>query len=354
MVDLKDYICKVPFEIMEIHDNSYFLCCTSWLKKHLPKNKPMDEMWNSEEAKDIRKSVTDGSYRHCDKKQCPYLSQLINLNTKSSSPIKHRSELEPDFLKNYNLKTGEINQGPKVVHMSFDRTCNYKCPSCRIDMIVANTGKIEKINATIKEMETLYSNSIETIYCSGTADPFASVSYRNYLRNFNPKKYPNLKSIHLHTNASLWNKEMWDSMPNIHKYVGSCEISIDAGTQYTYENITRLGGDWDNLISNLNFISTIKSLQSIKCSFVVQDSNYNEMEIFLNLIYSIFKNKTKVFFGRITNWGTFSDGQFKLIDIGDVNHPEHSLFVKEFKKVATNPYVFHNMYELIDLKKSLI
>jgi hypothetical protein len=147
---------------------------------------------------------------------------------------------------------------------------------------------------------------------------------------------------------------MWNSMPNIHKYVHSCEISIDAGTQYTYENVTRLGGNWDNLISNLNFISTIKSLHSVKCSFVAQQSNYNEMETFLNLIYSIFKNKTKVFFGRITNWGTFSDGQFKLIDVGNDTHPEHKLFLKQFKKVATNPYVFHNMYELIDMKKTLL
>jgi hypothetical protein len=354
VVDLKNYICKVPFEMLEIHDESYFLCCASWLKKYLPKNQPMKDVWNSDEAKDIRKSIIDGSYQHCDKKQCPYLSQLTNLNKNILGPIKTRSEMEPDFLKNYNLQTGEMSQGPKTVHMSFDRTCNYKCPSCRIEMIVANTGKIEKINSTIEEMETLYSNSIETIYCSGTADPFASVSYRNFLRNFNPKKYPNLKHIHLHTNASLWNKEMWDSMPNIHKYVNSCEISIDAGTQYTYENVTRLGGKWDNLINNLKFISTINSLQSVKCSFVAQQSNYNEMEIFLNLIYSIFKNKTRVFFGRITNWGTFSGGHFKLIDIGDVNHPEHQLFLKEFNKVATNPYVFHNMYELIDLKKSLI
>ena len=33
---------------------------------------------------------------------------------------------------------------------------------------------------------------------------------------------------------------MWDSMPNVHKYVKSCEISIDAGTKDTYENKTRL------------------------------------------------------------------------------------------------------------------
>jgi MoaA/NifB/PqqE/SkfB family radical SAM enzyme len=255
---------------------------------------------------------------------------------------------------NYNNQTGILTEGPKIMQMSFDRTCNYKCPSCRVDMIVANSTKIKTINLTIDEIENTYANSIETIYCSGTADPFVSVSYRNYLRTFNPKKYPNLKSIHLHTNASLWNKEMWDSMPEIHKYVKSCEISIDAGTANTYENVTRLGGNWNNLISNLNFISTIKSLQSVKCSFVTQQSNYNEMETFLNLIYSIFKKKTKVFFGRITNWGTFTDGQFKLVDVGDTTHPEHSLFVNEFKKIATNPYVFHNMYDLLDIKQSII
>ena len=44
---------------------------------------------------------------------------------------------------------------------------------------------------------------------------------------------------------------MWDSMPNVHKYVKSCEISIDAGTKDTYENKTRLGGNWENLMNNL-------------------------------------------------------------------------------------------------------
>ncbi len=354
MIDLKDYICKVPFEILEIHDESYFLCCASWLKKHLPKNQPMKDVWNSDEAKDIRKSVLDGSYLYCDKKQCPYLSQLINLKTNNLGPIKHYSQIDPSFFNNYNFETGKMYQGPKTIHMSFDRTCNYKCPSCRIEMIVANSDKIQKINITIEEMESLYANDIEMIYCSGTADPFASVSYRNFLRKFNPKKYPNLKSIHLHTNASLWNKEMWDSMPEIHDYVKSCEISIDAGSKFTYENVTRLGGNWDNLISNLNFISTIKSIQTVKCSFVVQQSNYTEMSEFLRLITFIFGNKTKVFFGRITNWGTFSDETFKMIDVGNVLHPEHALFLDEFKKVATNPYVFHNMYDLIEIKKSII
>lgn len=353
-LDLKKYICTVPFDALEIHENKNFMCCASWLLKELPNDVPIKELWNSDEAEDIRKSVSDGSYRYCDKTQCPFLSQIINLAPSYPQPIKHIDEL-PSHIKDYiSGNKSEVEKGPRIIQLSFDRTCNYKCPSCRVDMIVADSGKIKRVNSTIEEIEDAYSSTIEMIYCSGTADPFASVSYRNYLRNFNPKKYPKLKSIHLHTNASLWNKEMWDSMPNIHKYVKTCEISIDAGTKETYENVTRLGGIWENLESNLKFISTIKSINKVKCSFVVQQSNYTEMETFLKFIYSIFERKTVVFFGRINNWGTFSENQFKLIDVVNESHPEYSLFLKEFSKVSKNPYVFHNMYELIDKQKSLI
>jgi hypothetical protein len=354
MVDLKNYICTVPFQALEIHENKNFMCCASWLTKELPNGVPLKELWNSKEAIEIRKSVVDGSYKYCDKTQCPFLAQLINLNLKSSGPILHIDNL-PNYIKEYcNSEDMFMKTGPTILQMSFDRTCNYKCPSCRIDMIVANSDGIKRVNSTIKEMEDAYSNSIEMIYCSGTADPFASVSYRNYLRKFNPKKYPNLKTIHLHTNASLWNKEMWESMPNIHKYVTTCEISIDAGTKETYENITRLGGDWGNLLSNLKFIATIPSLKKVKTSFVVQQSNYLEMGVFLDTMKSIFGIKSKVFFGKINNWGTFTSGQFEFLKIWDPKHPEHTNFLNEFNKIAKDPYVFHNLHEFLNIKKSII
>lgn len=352
-MNLKEYICTVPFQALEIVENRNNMCCSSWLKKELPKNVPLKDLWNSDEAIEIRKSVSDGSYRHCDAIHCPFLSKLINLNVSNTGPIHHINVLDEKIKESIN-NNFIMKEGPKIIQFSFDRTCNYKCPSCRVDMIVADSQKIKKINSTIQEIEETYSDSIEIINCSGTADPFASVSFRNYLRNFNPRKYPKLKKIHLHTNASLWDKEMWESMPSVHKYISGCEISIDAGTKNTYENITRLGGNWENLISNLNFISTIKTLKIIKCSFVVQQGNYTEMKTFSDLMKSIFGYKVKVFFGRITNWGTFSDGQFNLIDVANSSHPEYELFLNEFKKVAKDPYVFHNMYDSTDLKKSII
>ena len=347
MIDLKKYICNVPFNSFEIHNNVCFACCPSWLPNRIEINElSLKDIYNSEPMIDIRNSILDGSFKYCDKELCPHLSKLVNYGIRSG-PI--------DFKENTNYTSPIIkNNTPDNLIMNFDRTCNYKCPSCRVDLIVENSDGIKRIEKTIDEIDTYYSNDVKTLYITGTGDPFVSVAFRNYLRNFNPKKYPKLKRIHLHTNASMWTKEMWDSMPNIHQYVRTCEISIDAGTKETYETKTRLGGNWDALIDNLKFINTIPTLGAIKTSFVVQDSNYMEMELFYKLMYSIFGTKSRIYFGKITNWGTFSEGEFKLKQVWDDNHPEHLLFKKEFNKIANNQYVFHNLYEFIDTKKVLI
>ena len=250
MIDLKNYICGVPFNNLEIHDNVCFVCCPSWLPNKVELNEiPLKDVYNSEPVQEIRESILDGSFKYCNKELCPYLSKLVNYGVPSGPIVlkESASHISPTI----------INNTPDNVVMNFDRTCNYKCPSCRVDLIVEDSKGIKRIEKTIEEIDTHYSANVKTLYITGSGDPFVSVGFRNYLRNFNPKKYPKLKSIHLHTNASMWNKEMWDSMPNIHKYVKSCEISIDAGTKDTYENKTRLGGNWENLLNNLKFISTL-------------------------------------------------------------------------------------------------
>ncbi len=346
-VDLNNYVCNVPFNTLEIHNNVCFVCCPSWLPEKIELSEhPLKDIWNSEPLIQIRKSVLDGSFKYCDKEMCPYLSKLVKDGI-ATGPITLKSNL------NSNQSIIIKSNSPEYVVMNFDRTCNYKCPSCRVDLIVENGEGIKRVQKTIDEIDEHFSKHIKTIYITGTGDPFVSVGFRNYLRNFNPKKYPNLEKIHLHTNASMWTKEMWDSMPNIHKYVKSCEISIDAGTKDTYENKTRLGGNWDNLISNLKFISTIPKLR-VKTSFVIQDCNYMEMEIFYNLMVSIFDKKVDVYFGKITNWGTFSEGEFKLKQVWNEEHPEHKLFKKQFNKIWHLPKLFHNLYEFIEIQKNSI
>jgi MoaA/NifB/PqqE/SkfB family radical SAM enzyme len=221
-------------------------------------------------------------------------------------------------------------------------------------MFIADSTKIKKVKQDIQDIEDAYGSEVNTLYITGSGDPFVSVGFRDFLRNFDKTKWPKLKSIHLHTNATRWNKEMWESMPNVHQYIKSCEISIDAGTKETYETKTRINGDWDVLLDNLKFISTIPTLSRIKTSFVVQQKNYKEMKLFYDLMYSIFGKKVNVFFGKITNWGTFSDEEYVTHQIWNESHPEYNDFINEVNSFLPIKYSYNNLQEFITPRKSLI
>lgn len=354
-VNLKEYVCSVPFNVMEIHNGNDYLCCPSWLTKKLPNTISPYESWNSEEAKSIRESILDGSYRYCERKQCPHLQQLTNYGEVGNTKVFHRKTNLPKGLEQRidDFKNG-IEFSPKLINFSFDRTCNLKCPSCRKNIIVEDSGGIKRVKNQIDIIEKEYGNDIKTLYITGTGDPFVSVGFRDFLRNFDKTKWGGLERIHLHTNATRWTSEMWDSMPNVHKYIKSCEISIDAGTKETYETKTRLGGNWDELVDNLKFISTIKTITNIKTSFVVQKHNYKEIKIFHDLMKSIFGRKVSIFFGKINNWGTFSNQEYFSHRVWDSNHPEHEEFLKEVNKLLPTENTYHNLQEFISNNKSLI
>jgi len=344
-VDLKDFICTTPFYELEIQEHNCFFCCASWLPKKVSTSEyPIKDVWNSKPASDIRNSILDGSYKYCDKELCPHLSKLVNFGI-ASGTIYDKNK--PNEKLNNHIKNGS-NDTPDFININIDRSCNFKCPSCRKDIIFDNNKKATK---TLIEIEDTFSDTLNSFCVTGVGDPFASIAYRDFLRNFDPTKYKKLKNIHLHTNASLWTKKMWESMPNIHPYVHSCEISIDAGTKHTYENVTRLNGNWETLMENLDFIKSIKTIGEIRVSFVVQTDNYKEMCIFADLMYNKLGNKANIFFGRINNWGTYTDQEFEKVKVWDKNHPEHKLFVKELNKVWTKPKVRHNLYEFINTKK---
>jgi len=215
----------------------------------------------------------------------------------------------------------------------------------------------EQVEKKLDEITNEISPNIKRLYVTGTADPFYSKSFREFLETLDSKKFSKLESIHLHTNASLWNEKIWERVKAIHPYVNSCEISIDAGTKETYETKTRIGGKWDVLLENLKFITQIPTIKWYCFSFVVQDSNYKEMLIFYNIIKEYFKNR-KVYWevktNQITNWGTYSDEQYKSKAVHLEQHSLHKDFLKELDKIKNLPNIVHNFNHLYTKKQTLI
>ena len=92
----------------------------------------------------------------------------------------------------------------------------------------------------------------------------------------------------------------------------------------------------------------IPNLDFVRLTFVVQDNNYKEMVGFIELADCLQKLnglKTEVNFIHINNWGTFTEGQFKIKNVKDVNHPEHKMFLVELEKLK----LLRNQYKNLQI-----
>lgn len=335
-LDKKDWVCTQPFEFAEIFDHKMFMCCPNWLPEDLGNPNNILENFKSEKAQAIRDSMLDGSYKYCIESRCPKLTGLKEGKTTGFIPkseyIKRKDEFE--------------NQYPHQLKYNFDQSCNLRCPSCRLTFINYEGKERERTEELIQNIEDQVGEELTHIECTGSGDAFFSRTFRKWMMRFDPTKYPKLQSIHLHTNGTLWNESNWVRMQNVHRFVKSCEISVDAACKDTYENKTRLGGKWDKLMSNLEYISNIPTLRNVTLSFVVQNDNYTEMKDFYNLAGKIFGGKNKewsVFYNRVVNWGHWSKEKFDSVDVGNPNHSEFKELMKVYKTLPQVTNIRHNL-----------
>lgn len=343
----KHYVCTMPFKYTEISDKNQFLCCASWLPVNIKESDDPNANWHSNKSNEIRESMLDGSYKFCNPVQCPYLASLDAGNPQW--PFIPKEDAKQTFYIQ--------DPKPRVVTFGWDPSCNLQCPSCRLNFVNLKGKLRDTANETVQTVIDTMGDCIEEITLCGAGDPFFSKTYVGFMKNFNKKFFPKLNRIHFHTNALLWTKKLWGLIPNIHPYVKSCEISIDAATKETYEKEVRIRGDWSTLMENLEFITTIPSLETMRFSFVTQQRNYKEMKMFYDLITNIMKGKDKkyeIIFNGITDWGAYPTKEdFLKEEVHKPHHPEYNEFVKEFKKVV-NLNIIHNFHHIDSKKRTLL
>jgi len=356
---LNKYVCTNPFNYMDLQPYQVYVCCPSWCPTSIREGKE-EIQWDTDTAVDIRKSILDGTYRHCDHNVCPSLNQLLNTNQIPGNFVEKEKFLNYHKINSID-DVKDIETHPEHVLFGFDRSCNFKCPSCRIDL-VANDDESTKTHQdklkTLNEIETKFAKFIKTILITGSGDPFYSKIYRNYLINFDSEKYPNLEQINIITNGKMLNKKMWESL-SAKKHIKAIEISIDAGTKYTYENVTRLNGDWDVLLDNLKFISTITTINYLTLSFVVSEKNYLEMGTFYDIMSEIFKNsifKLRLNYTQHVHWGdgAYTEEEVKKIQVFKKDHPFFDSFLDQLNYINEKEIITHNFHHLIKKKLNII
>lgn len=319
-------ICREPFTHLDVEDNRAFLCCSSWLPVSLgdPMIESRDQLWNGDLARDIRASIHDGSYRYCNKIVCPAIQKgVLPTGEAAARQSEHWDALVA-------TKATRMEQGPELVNLAYDKTCNLSCPSCRSAPIAADA----RLRAQFAEMQerTILPllQDARIVVITGSGDPFASKNFRQLMRDLTLEAYPDLQ-FHIMTNAMLLTPRQWESFPALHGRVAELKISVDAAREGTHERLRR-GSNWATMLKNLAFAGALTAegmVHRFELTFVVQADNYEEMGDFVDLAHSV--GASGVYFARIQNWGNFTDEEYRDRAVFLSSHPLYEDFLRHMQ-----------------------
>jgi MoaA/NifB/PqqE/SkfB family radical SAM enzyme len=326
--------CPKPFEYFEISaTGDVHVCCPSYLPVPIGNinESTAETIWESDIAVELRRSITDGSFRYCSRIHCGVIANR-KLSPRQEQPAAAVTD------------TAHAAPPPKTVNLSHDRSCNLSCPSCRTEHYVAKKDEQDRLNRQLNESIMPILRQAEIVNITGSGDPFGSNHFRAVLRRINRRDYPKLR-IDLKTNGMLWDERAWNEL-ELSGLVRQAAISIDAARPDTYA-IVRRGGDLARLRQNLAFIAKLRKAREItrlKLLFVVQALNFREMPDFVRLGEEFAADR--IVFHMIRRWQSYSDKEFATHFIGSAAHPDH----QEFLEVLQAPELARPNVELGNMR----
>lgn len=320
-------VCTKPFGWFEISwDEKVYPCCAGWVNRPIGKLSEQSprEIWLSPAAKEMRKSVLDGSFKYCSTEFCPYLKDV-------SYPVMYASQVDMAHYIQMAEQPEEYLPAPTAINCSYDSSCNLACPSCRPAIVMADKHQRKSYDELFNNLLTEFGDQLRILHITGSGDPFASRHFWGILQSGVLTQYPKIE-LGLHTNAQLLDKFHWDRIADIHQQINYIEISVDAATEATYK-LNRAPGDWNLLLQNMDFIAELRRLNKVKflqLDFVVQSNNWQEMEQFIELgkRWSV----DRILFSALNNWGTFSPDEYAARAIHSPRHPEHYRLARSLRK----------------------
>lgn len=273
-------ICPYPFSRIELNPHFYIPCCFDWLtQEYTELSHSGVDKWNSPAAKELRSRITKGDYSLCKREYCQ--TKLVTVedeHVETADYIVDKSRLESISNNDFD------GLGPTSVSITADRRCNLACESCRPKKVSRLTKEEEEnLHLTITQINK-HAKDIKAIKMVGDGEVFYSPFLSKFLKQLNANSFPSLEKVFLLTNGTLFTENAYERlMPGI-KYVDTVSVSIDAGTKECYEKVR--GGDWDQLMTNLRFISALRKSNQISrfvITFVTRLKNFETIPDFIKL-----------------------------------------------------------------------
>lgn len=367
LADLRDRFCPRPFEVLvsaqstawsietdtteQVMGASYLCDCAAWLPfiagNVVEADSPGD-VWNSSGAQEIRRSILDGDYSYCSRTLCPL---IVNGSLPRTEEVT-----APRLRRIIDGRETLLADGPRLIALGHDSSCNLACPSCRVGLVMADKTQNERLDrARDRVILPLLRHNQVGLHLTSWGDPFASRHYRSILEALRHEDFAGVK-LFLLTNGLGLTKSAWGAMPHLEEKIVELRVSVDAATKVTYEDVRR-PGRWEILHENLRAIGELSGagtflrnrfsggVQSVSSdlfldaakpisfaiAFVVQSANFREMPAFVRLAEEV--NADAVVFQRYYSFGHEGSEVFSAKDVASPAHPEH----QELQTILADP-----------------
>jgi hypothetical protein len=334
--------CERPWRQLEMStDGDLHVCCPGWMAAPIGNAHKTSarEAWNSAAVQAVRQSILDGSFRYCSRIHCAWIScRALPPRSAANRPLAAEaasilvdcnSRTEADAILPESADTLPLifEQGPRELVLSHDATCNLACPQCRTTFYSANAEQQEHLEKMADNFLSGMLKDATILRLNGSGDVFASKHGRQLLKRLSREEYPNLKLMAM-TNGLLLDQRTFDEL-SLWGRLRDVTVSIDAVREETYR-IVRRGGDFNRLLSNLEFLDDLRMHRgetfSLGFAFVVSALNFREMPEFVR--FSKRYHAVLVGFNFLRNQSGYSLEEFKKLDISRPDHPEYQEFLK--------------------------
>lgn len=285
---------------------------------------PSGDFWSSEEWTEFRKSIIDGSFRYCQKNQCPnivgrWLPKKADCTDETLQKMFH----------------GDFSDLPKLteLHLSYDAHCNLACPSCRTEIRTNSKSDALELDELFEKNIRPYLSSITHLCLSGCGEAILSVHSKKILQSLSKDKYP-LLNVELRTNGTALTRTMWESLGDGKDAIQHIAISIDAASKKLFEKL-RFPAKWDVVMRNLEFIKELRREEKIKLlefHVVVQTDNLDELVDIVKMAIDF--EADAVTFSKILNWRSMRPEEYLHMNPFFYENPKHNKLLKVIENIV--------------------
>ena len=274
---------------------------------------PTGDFWTSEDWTEFRKSILDGSFRYCQKNQCPNIV---------AGWLPKKSDCADEVL--CKIFNGDFTEQPELteLHLSYDAHCNLACPSCRTEIRTNSREDVIELDELFEKNIRPYLQNLRHLCLSGCGEAILSPHSKKILQSLSTEKYPQMK-VELRTNGTVLTDKVWKSLGEGSNVIKHIAISIDAASKELFEKL-RYPAKWERVMKNLDFISDLRRKEQIKMlefHVVVQEENLNELMDIVKL--AIKKEADAVTFSKIINWRGMPGDEYIRRNPFFYNNPHH-------------------------------